>query len=279
MQARVLPALRGWKWLIEGFALFRVAPLAWFLLVVAYWVAMTAIGLVKHVGVVVASILVPALSVGFMEASRAAARGGQVRVACLAAGLRRNVRAQLVLGAVYFTSLAALLGATMLFDDGALANWMIYGLRPTPEIVASDGFIAALAVAAALYAPVMMAFWFSPVLVAWHGQSATKALFFSFAASLINWRAFLAYSAGAALVLLVLPAAVLLGAMLATGGEGRTALLGVLFPFLLMLLPTLFASFYASYRDVFDQPDTASAAGAPSAGVPSADVPSDRAPR
>ena len=32
-------------------------------------------------------------------------------------------------------------------------------------------------------------------------------------------------------------------------------MLGVLFPFLLMLLPTLFASFYASYRDIFGVTD------------------------
>lgn len=273
MQARVLPASRGWKWLTEGFALFRAAPLAWFLLVITYWVAMTAVGLVKYVGVVVASILVPALSVGFMAASRAAALGSPVRISCLAAGLRQNVGAQLALGAVYFTALAALLGATMLVDDGALARWMIYGERPAPELAVSDGFMVALSVAATLYGPVMMAFWFAPVLVAWHGQSAAKALFFSFFASLINWRAFLVYGAGAALVLLVLPSAVLLGAMLATGREGRGALLGVLFTFLLMLLPMLFASFYASYRDVFDVPDT------PAAEAPSAGAASDKAPR
>ena len=265
MQARVLPALRGWKWLIEGFALFRAAPLAWFMLVFTYWVAMTAVGLVKYVGVVAASILVPALSVGFMAASRAAALGAPVRIACLAAGLRQNVGAQLALGAIYFTALAALLGATMLVDGGALARWMIYGERPASETLVSDGFVTALVIAAALYAPVMMAFWFAPVLVAWHGQSAAKALFFSFFASLINWRAFLVYGAGAALVLFVLPSAILLGAMLAAGGEGRAALLGVLLPFLLMLLPTLFASFYASYRDVFDAGDAA-VADSPSAG-------------
>ena len=266
IQARVLPAFRGWKWLIEGFALFRAAPFAWFLVVFAYWVAMTSVGLVKYVGVVAASVLVPALSVGFMAASRAAAQAAPVRISCLAAGLRQNVGAQLALGAIYFIALAALLGATVLVDDGMLARWMVYGERPAPEALVSDGFIAALVVAATLYAPVMMAYWFAPVLVAWHGQPATKALFFSFFASLINWRAFLVYGAGAALVLFVLPSAILLGAMLATGGEGRAMLLGVLFPFLLMLLPTLFASFYASYRDVFDVRE------APAAGPPSESV-------
>jgi hypothetical protein len=56
-------------------------------------------------------------------------------------------------------------------------------------------------------------------------------------------------------VLFVLPSALVLGVMLVTGGKARGVLLGVLFPFLLMLLPTLFASFYVSYRDVFGTRD------------------------
>ena len=119
----------------------------------------------------------------------------------------------------------------------------------------------ALLVAAALYVPVMMAFWFAPVLVAWHGLSAAKALFFSFFACLINWRAFLAYGVGAALALFVLPAGVALVAMLLSAGQARAVLIGVMFPFMLMLLPTLFASFYASYRDVFGKREEQGAEG------------------
>ena len=255
MQARVLPAWRGWAWVIEGFGLFRVAPLAWLALVFAYWMAMTVISFVPYVGVVVASILVPAFSVGFMAASRAAEHRLPLRLSNLGAGFRQYAGTQLVLGGVYFAAIAALLAATALADDGALARWMTTGERPSPEVLGSDDFIRALAVSAAVYAPVMMAFWFAPVLVAWHGLSAAKALFFSFVASLINWRAFLVYGAGAALVLFVLPSVLVLGAILITGGKARVALLSVLFPFLLMLLPTLFASFYASYRDIFGPRD------------------------
>jgi hypothetical protein len=255
MQARVLPAGRGWAWVTEGFGLFRVAPLAWLALMFAYWMAMTVISFVPYVGVVVASILVPAFSVGFMEASRAAEHRSPLELSCLVAGLRQHAGAQLALGGVYFAAIAALLAATALADDGALARWMSTGERPSADALASDEFIRALAVSAALYVPVMMAFWFAPLLVAWHGLSPAKALFFSFFACLINWRAFLVYGAGAALVLFILPSVLALGAMLVTGGKGRVALLSVLFPFLLMLLPTLFASFYASYRDVFGARD------------------------
>ena len=251
VEARVLRAVRGWAWVAEGFRLFRVAPLAWFAMVFAYWMAITLIGLIPYVGVVIASILVPAFSVAFMAASRAAELRAPVEIASLGAGFRQNVGAQIRLGGAYFAAIAAVLAATMLVDEGALAGWMSTGARPSAEAIGSDEFIGALLVAGALYVPVMMAFWFAPVLVAWHGLSAAKALFFSFFAGLINWRAFLVYGAGAALVMFVLPSALVLGAMLITGGKARIALLGALFPFMLMLLPTLFASFYASYRDVF----------------------------
>ena len=252
MQARVVPAARGWAWVVEGFRMFRVAPLAWLALVFAYWMAMTVISLVPYVGVAVASILVPAFSVGFMAASRAAQHRTSPALSMLGAGFRDHLPAQLALGGVYFAALVVLLAASALADDGTLTRWMATGEKPSPEALGSDEFLSALMLFAALYAPVMMAFWFAPLLVAWHGLSAAKALFFSFFASLMNWRAFVVYGTGTALVLFILPSLLVLGAMFVTGGTTRIALLSVLFPFLLTLLPTLFASFYASYRDVFD---------------------------
>jgi hypothetical protein len=47
--------------------------------------------------------------------------------------------------------------------------------------------------------PVMMAYWFAPVLAAWHCLGV-GALFFSFVACWLNWRPFLAYGAGLLLV-------------------------------------------------------------------------------
>ncbi|MGH8689934.1 MAG: BPSS1780 family membrane protein, partial [Burkholderiales bacterium] len=90
--------------------------------------------------------------------------------------------------------------------------------------------------------------WFAPPLAAWHATGAPKALFFSFFACLMNWRAFLAYGAITALVALVLPFLVLSILMLASL---KAPVMALVFPILLLLLPTLFASFYVSYRDVF----------------------------
>src|SRR5205814_251581 len=103
---------------------------------------------------------------------------------------RHEPRAQLGLGLAYLACLAVLLAASTLADDGALARWMLTGQRPEDEILQSQSFLGALLIAGLLYVPVMAAFWFAPPLVAWHSIGAAKALFFSFAASLMNWRAF-----------------------------------------------------------------------------------------
>jgi hypothetical protein len=254
LQARIVPSLHGLRWLLEGWRIFRAAPIGWFALVFAYWLLMTLVSLVPLAGVVIASVLVPPLSLGFMAAARAASAGARVELTQLFEGFRHERTALLILGAVYLGCLAVVLGGTALADGGGFARWMLTGQRPGEEALQSEEFLGALALAAVLYTPVMMMFWFAPPLAAWHSTGAAKALFFSFAACLLNWRAFLAYGATAASIMLVLPFLVLSGALLLSGGTMRLPVMGLAFPLLMVMLPTLFASFYASYRDVFAEP-------------------------
>ena len=88
-----------------------------------------------------------------------------------------------------------------------------------------------------------------PPLAAWHSTGAVKALFFSLAATVMNWRAFVAYGAVTAIVTVVIPFVLVLVISLACGLRFPAA--SLVFPLLVVVLPTLFASFYASYRDVF----------------------------
>lgn len=255
MQSRLIEAGRGWRWLPEGWRLFRAAPVMWLAMVFTYYMLMMVVSMLPVLGVIAAMVLVPGLSVGFMAAARAAEKGQPVEVVLLFSGLREARGAQLTLGGVYFASIVLMLAATAIGDGGALARWFLTGERPPVEVLQSDGFLTALALASLLYMPVMMLFWFAPVLAAWNGMPAGKALFFSFFACLLNWRAFMAYGLAAALALFVVPFTLLLGLMLASGGTLRPAVLSVLFPFVLAMMPTLLASFYASYRDIF--PDEA----------------------
>lgn len=258
MQALQLPGKRGWHWLAEGWRLFRASPLRWLALVFAYWMLMTAASLLPFIGVVAVLVLVPGFSVAFMAASRVADHQQPIEMSLLFAGFRENLGAQLALGGVYLCSIALLMAASALADDGALARWMLTGARPDPASLHSGDLLAALMVAAAFYMPVMMMFWFAPTLVAWHAMPAAKAIFYSLFACLMNWRAFMVYGLAVGLVLFVVPFVGLFVLVIASGGNLRPGAITVLFPLMLALMPALFASFYASYRDVFaEQPEPA----------------------
>lgn len=257
MQARIATPLQGARWLAHGWRIFKAAPLGWLAMVFAYTIFMTVVSVVPILGVVAATMMVPGFSVGFMAASRAADRGGDLGLSTLLEGFREGARSQLALGCIYVGCLALLLAATTLADEGAFARWLATGRRPGAEVVREDSFQFAMLVGAVLYMQVMMLFWFSPVLAAWHGVAVPKALFFSFFAVLMNWRAFIAYGMVTALVTVVAPFVTALAMTALSGGKAQLAATGLLFPLLLVIMPTLFGSFYASYRDIFGSPPDA----------------------
>jgi hypothetical protein len=247
VQARIVGAAQGIRWLGEGWALFRAAPLGWLALACVYLLGTNVLALIPVVGFVAALMMVPALTVGMMAAARAASRGAQPHVRMLAEGFQAGARTQLGLGAIYFLLSTLVFGAIGLADQEGKLRAILAGRTPAGELALAE-ILLPLAVFALSYAPVLMMFWFAPPLAAWHGTGPAKALFFSFFACLLNWRPFLAYGAVSAFFALALPLAVLFVLMMASF---KVAAMSLVFPLLLVLLPTLFASFYASYRDIF----------------------------
>jgi hypothetical protein len=94
-------------------------------------------------------------------------------------------------------------------------------------------------------------FWFAPPLAAWHGVGAVKALFFSLVACVMNWRAFLLYGLVTMAAIVAIAGGLRLILALTPGDAAKAVPLPVLLLVVILLLPTFFASFYASYRDVF----------------------------
>ena len=249
MRVRIVPASQGLRWLADGWAIFRAAPLGWLALVFVYLFSTQVVALVPVVGLVAALVAVPGLSVGLMGAARAASRGGGVHVTMLLDGFRNGLPAQLVLGAAYLACSLLLFALLALVDDAGALRAALAGGEATQPAEPGDVALAGAATAV-FYLPVAMLFWFAPVLAAWHSVGPGKALFFSFAACLMNWRAFLAYGVLTAFVMLALPL-IALALPVAVFGVPSARLAPLLVPLLLALLPTLFASFYASYRDIF----------------------------
>lgn len=251
----IVPASHGWLWVRRGFALFGRAPIGWVLVAVAYWVLMTLVGIVPYIGLAAALIVTPAFSVSFMAICREVERGRPLELQLLFAGFRRNLATLVTLGGIYLALLVAILAATQIVDGGALMRWMLLGQGPGRDSPESEGIGEAAIVGFVLFLPVILAFWFAPVLAAWHDMPAGKALFFSLFASLRNWPAFLVYGATLAVAAGLVPgAAFSLVAVAMQGSKGGAATIQ-LFALLIVvtLLPAIYASIYASYRDIFPE--------------------------
>lgn len=260
-----VPAGCGWNWVRTGFALFRKNPPMWAFLVFSYIVLMQLVGMIPVLGWFAATALIPVFSASFMIVSRELDQGRGIGFALLFSGFRSNLPALLTQGGLYLASALAILALSALVDGGSLLQFMVSGAKPPAAAFEDGSLAAAAALAGTLYLPVLAAFWFAPALSAWRDLPALQALFYSFFAALRNWRAFLAY--GTALLVLGFAGsfALLLLALLVRGllgNKAQDALMLVVLPVMLIYIPTLFASFYASYRDIFPQPDAAPAAAA-----------------
>ena len=248
MQTRTLPAQRGWAWITEGFALWKRNPALLTFLVFAYWFCLLVLAAVPFVGQVLMSLAMPALSLGIYNGCKAVAQKRKVGPEVLISGFRQNLPEQIKIGGIYLAGTLAVLGLTALVDGGILAELML-GKRKLDEATADDPLLtASLLVGTLGSTPLMMAYWFAPLLAGWGRVSAVKAMFFSFVACWRNWRAFFAYGIG--LMLAVLVPGMLIG------------LLGLISPILgtlpaialpVIFIPVVFASFYANATDVFGQ--------------------------
>jgi hypothetical protein len=251
MRARRLAAAAGLRWIAEAFAVFRVAPVRQLSLNLAFLLMLAVALSLPGAGFALVWLMIPALVVGPHAIARAAARGARPGTDLLFDGFRHNLIAQLRLGAVYLAGMALVLAASVPADDGHFAKAMLGVARLEFDDLQDAGTQNAMLVVAVLQTVLLAALWYAPLLVAWAGLGAPKAVFFSAVAALINWRAFLAYGIGmTALFSLVLMLAI--AGTLLLGGSRALQANSAAFAVLWTLLPVWFASSYLSYRDVFE---------------------------
>lgn len=251
MRAQNLPAASGWQWLSHGFAIYRRNPLLFALQVMSYWFIILLINIVPLLGTLIAALINPALLVGLMLSARQLEQDKSVSVRTLFEAFRGDYKPLLWLGGLYLLASLAALSLSVLADGGEFLRFLTSD--KTEGSAAAEGAMwLPITFVACGMLPVFMAWWFAPVLVAWHQQPVGKALFFSFMACAINWRPFLVYSLALIVVAGILPGLALgvLGVLLPMS---LAPLLGTatLFAAAGVLAPTIFASFYVAYRDIF----------------------------
>ena len=240
MEVRQVDAKQGWQWIVNGFYIFRQIPLMWILLCTTLLLIAITLSLIPMAGQFIFTLLSPVFLAGLMIGCRALEQGEKLEIAHLLAGFRNTPGPLITIGGIYLVGQVLILGLFMLVGGDVLMDLLIDGKRVDENELksVSGNMLSASLVGLTLSVPLMMATWFAPLLVIFNGMAAVDAMRLSFVACLKNIIAFQIY--GITLVALVI---------LATMPYG----LG-----LFILIPTLFASIYASYRDIFA--DTAESA-------------------
>jgi hypothetical protein len=248
MDARRLSARHGFLWLLAGFALFRRNPPLTTALTFGYLLTVIVVNLIPTIGPVLLPLLLPALTVILANGCRTIERGQPFTSEALMFGLSAQRVGMIRLGGLH------LIGSSLLVLGGfAFGEPINISDGMSPEEAAS--FLTDLGIVLVVASPLLMAFWFAPLLTAWNGVSAGKSIFFSFVASWRNWRAFAMYGLVLIVVGAVLPGLILKGAGLISVSLQGVLAVAVRMLLIFVLAPIMVASVYLSYRDVFGARD------------------------
>ena len=246
-------ARSGVDWLRRAYAMFRVAPVRWLMLLFWYYliISISEFGPWRAFGQFVAPILKPVFAVGFLAAAWSQERGSPPKLVYLFRGFRSNLFALLPLGIVFLAGMTVAVLATTLVDDGKLIALLSGAETPSEELLASGRVQLAMLFGAACALPTLLALWFAPALVVFDDAGALRAMGTSLRAAVANWKpialyGFTVFALGGVLPGLALSIAQLFGQTVA----GVLALF-VIIPYLFALVATLHISDYVSYRDVF----------------------------
>ncbi|MBU0782462.1 MAG: hypothetical protein KJ798_11420 [Gammaproteobacteria bacterium] len=255
------PPSAGWDWLMQGVQLFRKKPGEMFLFGNTYLFIILFVGLlIPFLGAAVVAIASPAMGFGIMLAGRMGQKGLRVSPIVLFSGFtpehRKHLQSLIVLGAIYTACFAVIkLLAHLLL--GAQPNVSIEDLQkadPAASAAFMEYMVLYMVFVGITSIPVLLAFWFAPVLVVWHNMKPVQALFSSWVAVWRNKASFFIYGMG----WLVL-------------GLGFSSVFVVIFT--MLGLPTVFVSalnmmcvalvmavslctFYPTYKAVFEHDPT-----------------------
>lgn len=232
---RKLRAGQGWQWVKEGFLLFRKSPLIWIVLCMILTGIGLTLSLIPVAGEIVLYLASPLFAAGLMQGCRDLEGGGELELTHLFLGFRKDAGQLVRIGGVYLFGQILILGIMVAFGGDAMEK-LFFGTSDidpaTLPPAETSRVMLALLVGMAVSVPLMMMIWFAPLLVIFRGFLAKDAMQLSFVACLGNMRPFLVF--GSVFLFLAFLSGITFG-------------LG-----LLLMIPLIFTSTYASYRDIFE---------------------------
>ncbi|MDO6562229.1 BPSS1780 family membrane protein [Amphritea sp. 1_MG-2023] len=224
-----LPASHGWRWLAEGFNHFKLNPVAWIVAIIIWLVLSTIISIIPVIGSLVITLLSPVITAGFMLGCQAQDEGDDFSIGHLFSGFSHNVGQLMLVGLLYLVAIVVIVLALSLFVGGAVVMFGDNSQNMGPGMMSA--LLLPMLIGFLCLVPVMMAYWFAPVLVVLNDMSAISAMKMSFSGCLKNMLPGLLYS----IMMMVL-------------------FVVAIIPFglgLLVVIPMIVASMYTAYRDIF----------------------------
>ena len=222
----------GWRWIVEGFQLFKLAPWLWIGMLIVAAILYIVIAVIPLLNIV-SPLLMYVILAGFMIACHSLQEEQRMEFGQLFAGFQNNTGQLVLLGVIVLV-----LTLIALVPFFLMVGFSAFGAMASndPEAISAmfgAQFAIGILVYLALIVPIIMCAWFAPVLIAIHNQTAIEAMKLSFKGCLRNILPFLWY--GIISMILYILAAIPLG-------------LG-----LLVLLPVMIASVYTGHRAIFTQ--------------------------
>ena len=233
MEIHQLNAKQGWQWIISGFHLFRKAPLAWVLSCFTMLLIAATLAAIELFGQFIFTLISPVFLAGLMFGCRELDQGRQFEFFHLFSAFKTHAKPLMTIGGIYLIGQIMIVGIVMLIGGSMMSDMLLYGKRVDESELMGvmDSFLTASLLAITLSIPLIMAAWFSPLLVIFHNVPPVIAMQRSFFACLRNFIPFQLY--GVTLIILTILSLMPYG-------------LG-----LVILIPTIFGSIYVSYKEIF----------------------------
>ena len=235
-EIKQVPAANAWLWIISGCQLFKANPVMWVILLLIYLAIMIPVSLVPILGSVVSTLLAPVFAAGMMWGCQALSRNQDLEINHLFQGFKQNTSQLISVGGIYMISLLVIAVFVVLMMDRATIELIAQGKDLSPE--QASAVLLPLLVAMLFLMPVLMGYWFAPVLAGLNQMKAVDAMKLSFVACLKNMLPFLLYG--------LIFMAILMAAMWLV--VSLHLIFAVVF---VAIIPVMMTSLYTSYADIF----------------------------
>lgn len=230
LESRQVPAGQAWAWIVSGFELFKANPAMWIVILLIYLAIIIPISLVPVLGSIASTLLAPVFAAGMMWGCKALANKQDLLINHLFEGFKKNTAQLIAVGGIYMLSLLVIAVMVVMSLNKEVVELLMKGQELSPE--QASAMMLPILFAMLLIVPILMAYWYAPVLIGLHNLKAVEAMKLSFVACLKNMLPFLLYGLIFTVILVV-----------------------AIIPFglgLIVAIPVMMTSLYTSYIDVFN---------------------------